>query len=85
MSTTFGINKRKKFILLENDCLPDSEKRENYIEIAFRGNGSGLRWKNELAPLMPDDVPVYPLDNSAQGIYTIGDIRREIEIQNEDK
>ena len=27
---------------------------------------------------LPDDIKVYPLDITAQGIYTIGDIRREI-------
>jgi hypothetical protein len=29
---------------------------------------------------LPSSMKVYPLDNSAQGIYTIGDIIKEMEI-----
>ena len=32
-----------------------------------------------VAQLLPDDLEVIPLDNSAQGIYTIGDIRKAID------
>ena len=38
-----------------------------------------MRFINALAHLLPDDTLVIPLDNTAQGVYTIGDIKREIE------
>jgi hypothetical protein len=46
------------------------------IEVAFRTHY--VRWTNSLAHLLPDDTKVEPLDNSAQGIYTIGDIKKAI-------
>ena len=49
---------------------------ENIVEVAFRSNG--MRFTNELAELLPDDTPVIPLDNTAQGVYTIGDVKKEI-------
>jgi hypothetical protein len=47
------------------------------IKVAFRTHY--VRWINKTAHLLPDETKVEPLDNSAQGIYTIGDIRRAIE------
>ena len=46
------------------------------VEVAFRTHY--VRWLNPIAHLLPDDIKVTPLDNSAQGIYTIGDIRKAI-------
>ena len=66
MSTTFGV----KVHSLYDEC----EFEE--IEVAFRS--SYVRWKDPLAQLLPDDLEVIPLDNSAQGIHTIGDIRKAI-------
>jgi|MGYP003981693953 hypothetical protein len=51
--------------------------KDNVVEVAFRSNG--IRFINELAELLPDDTPVIPLDNTAQGVYTIGDVKKEIE------
>ena len=69
MSTKFGI------------ILPYNEDQEwcdeNEIEIAFR-NSRGIIWLNPVAHLLPDDILVEPLNNSAQGIYTIGDIKEAI-------
>ena len=48
-------------------------------EVAFRSNG--VRWLDPLAQLLPDDTEVIAVDNSPQGIYTIGDIRKKIEEQ----
>ena len=70
MSTTFGVVVPS---LYDKECF---EK----IEVAFRGGS--IRWKHPLAQLLPDDLEVIPLDNSAQGIYTIGDIRKAIKNQN---
>ena len=49
------------------------------IEVAFRTHY--IRWENLLAHLMPDSMEVEPMDNSAQGIYTIGDIKQAIRRQ----
>ena len=46
---------------------------EELIEVAFRSNG--MRFINELGHLLPDDTPVIAMDNSQQGVYTIGDIK----------
>lgn len=46
------------------------------VEVAYRSRT--IHWTNELAPLLPDETPVIPLDNTAQGIETIGDIKKEI-------
>jgi hypothetical protein len=79
MSTIFGIHRENKKIELIDDALPEEywEKSEEFIPVAFRGRKS-LYWKNEVARFLPDDFPVYALDNTAQGIYTIGDVKREI-------
>ena len=65
MSTTFGVE------IKGDDGLGD------VVEVAFRSNG--MRFTNELAHLLPDDTPVIALDNSQQGVYTIGDIKKAIE------
>lgn len=67
MSTTFGV---------KVPSLYDEGEFEE-IEVAFRS--SYVRWEHPLAQLLPDDLKVIPLDNSAQGIYTIGDIRKAID------
>ena len=53
---------------------------ETYLEVAQR-SGIGkdkvsITWLNPLAILLSDDMKVIPLDNSAQGIETIGDLKR---------
>ena len=48
-------------------------------EIAFRSNY--ITWTNPIAHLLDDNIKVIPIDNSAQGIETIGDIRKEINSQ----
>jgi len=76
MSTIFGILKSGNDIILEDDFLPDGYKDEDFEIVAFRGNGGVMSWQNEIAKFLPSSMKVYPLDNSAQGIYTIGDIIR---------
>lgn len=79
MSTLFGILKNGKDIILEDDMLPVEEYEEDdFLIVAYRGNRGAMVWENELAKFLPENMKVYPLDNSAQGIYTIGDIKREI-------
>lgn len=81
MSTTFAIF--QSIPKLNEDGMPDSESLDNikYIEIAFRGNGGYIHWLNNfdiIAGWLHIQTPVYPVDNSAQGIYTIKDLFREI-------
>jgi len=79
MSTTFGIFKSGGHIVLnEDDCIPDRYDLDDFEPIAFRSNG-GMRWLNSLAKHLPPDTRVYPLDNTPQGVYTIGDVIREVE------
>lgn len=79
MSTTFGIViKDGKLLDLppQEDGLFLPEDLENSVEIiviAFRSS-YGFVWKNVLAPFLPLETKIYPLDNTPQGIYTIGDI-----------
>ncbi len=51
--------------------------KDDVVEVAFRSNG--MRFINELAELLPNETEVIPLDNTAQGVYTIGDVKKEIE------
>jgi uncharacterized protein (DUF1499 family) len=53
------------------------EVKDNVVEVAFRSNG--MRFINELAELLPDDTPVIALDNTPQGVHTIGDVKKEME------
>lgn len=79
MSTTFGIPIRKVDIELGNDDGIYDYINESFFEkVWYRGNGGGDRWLNNIAPLLPDNTKVYALDNSHQGIYTIGDIKKEM-------
>jgi len=75
MSTTFGIKvKECPEGYDEDDC-----EEEMYEEIAFRS--SFIRWTNPIAHLLPDELEVEPMDNTAQDIYTIGDIKKAILLQ----
>ena len=64
MSTTFGV------------AIKNNNKIEDVVEVAFRSNG--MRFTNTLAQMLPDETPVIALDNSQQGVHTIGDIKEEI-------
>jgi hypothetical protein len=66
MSTTFGV-----------EIINDDAGIGEVVEVAFRSNG--MRFINPLAHLLPDDTPVIALDNTSQGVYTIGDIKVAIE------
>ena len=62
MSTTFAI-----------------KVEDNEIEVAHRrgiGNGKvAIIWLNELVEILPDSMPVIPIDNTAQGVETLKDLR----------
>ena len=70
MSTTFGIVIKNGELLdlppqEEGLILPQDIKDKDNIEIvnvAFR-SGWGVSWKNPIAPFLPPETKVYPLDN----------------------
>ena len=68
MSTTFAVK------VPSVRGYEDGEEVE--VEVAFRSNG--IRWLHPLAQLLPDDTEVIAIDNSRQGIYTIGDIKNNV-------
>ena len=83
MSTQFGVLKPKYEKLREDidadtECAGSNWGYDLFILVAFRGNGGPFRWEDETASIFANETKVYPLDNSAQGIFTIGDIKKEI-------
>ena len=66
MSTTFGV------------LIPSTGEYEEVARRVGSTDGAVMYFTNQLAELLPDDTKVQPLDNSAQGIYTIGDIKKAI-------
>ena len=81
MSTTFGIPINKRNIEIdEYDTMVrpiDDEEfyHDSFTNVWFRSGGN-CRWLNPLGELLPDGTKVYALDNSQQGVYTIGDIKK---------
>ncbi len=83
MSTTF--------VLIAKENITDSDLLDEYdhltspypenVEIARRSL-SGITWKNGfeiIKDYLPPETPVYPIDNSPQGIYIIKDLINESE------
>lgn len=80
MSTVFAIIKQELLSKTsqEKDFL--DIKNEDCIEIAVRSNNGRISWCNHfhiLLDYLPEDTKVFALDNSAQGIYTISDLKKE--------
>ena len=78
MSTTFGIPQRQvelSRLIDENGDLHDYIDTSFFEKVFFRSMNNS-RWMNSLANRLPDDTLVFPLNNTAQGIYTIGDIKK---------
>lgn len=83
MSTTFGIPIDKRNIdINEYDEIFKhiDDEEEAFTEVWYRSMGN-CRWLNPLGELLPDDTKVYALDNSQQGVYTIGDIKKMMDKQ----
>jgi len=77
MSTTFGIPQRQvelNKLVDEDGELYDYIDHSFFLDVFFRGGYS--RWLNPLSSRLPDYTRIFPLDNTAQGIYTIGDARK---------
>ena len=85
MSTTFGIPQRQvelSRLIDENGDLHDYIDTSFFEKVFFRTMHNS-RWMNSLASRLPDDTLVFPLDNTAQGIYTIGDIKKYLNPEDE--
>jgi len=84
MSTTFGIPIKKMDITIdeyEETFKWVDDEDESFTEVWYRSMGN-CRWLNPLGELLPDDTKVYALDNTQQGVYTIGDIKQMMDKQN---
>ena len=76
MSTTFGIPRQPIDIELgDKDGVFYYINTDIFEKVWFRSTNNS-RWLSSLAKLLPDDTRVYALDNSQQGIFTIGDIKK---------
>jgi len=82
MSTEFAVFNRYVEVDENGNIISEFEDND-YVKVASR-NSYGINFispfdKVEFA--LKDSVPVYPLDNTSQGILTIGDIKKEIKRQ----
>lgn len=81
MSTTFGVLKEyidhHKIVDEDGDLLWYIS--ESAFEPVFFRSMRNSRWLNTLGKYADDTVRVYPLDNTAQGIYTIKDCKNLIQ------
>jgi hypothetical protein len=67
MSTTFGVK------------IPSTGEIEPIARRVGAGDGKvSVYFTNEIAELLPDDTEVVAIDNSSQGIFTIGDIKEKM-------
>jgi hypothetical protein len=82
MSTLFGIPIREVNIELgDENGVFDYISEDFFQDVAVRNNSGKFAWVMALADQLRDDTRVYALDNTQQGIYTIGDIKKQIEKQ----
>ena len=83
MSTIFGVIRKDKEHLYNEVQGIDVITSQDIAIIATRGNIGVFTWSyvtdtQILISHLPDSTKVFPLDNTAQGITTIGDIRAEM-------
>ena len=85
MSTTFGIPQRQVELtrLIDEDGDLHDYIDTSFFEKVFFRSMHNSRWMNSLANRLPDNTLVFPLDNTAQGIYTIGDIKKYLKTEDE--
>ena len=78
MSTTFGILR----LDIDHDKIVDDDGdlleyiSENVFEPVFFTSMNNSRWLTPIGEYIPDYIKVYALDNTQQGIFTIGDIKK---------
>jgi hypothetical protein len=74
--------KREVDIELGDECgIFDYIKEDFFNNVAHRSNSGKIYWNSSLGKYLSDKTKVYALNNSQQGIYTIGDIRNKINNQ----
>lgn len=81
MSTKFGILKENvshNKLVDENGELYGYISTDIFAPVFVRSMGQS-RWLTEFGPYLGDDVKVYALDNSQQGVYTIKDCKELLE------
>jgi hypothetical protein len=76
MSTTFGIPKVPIDIELGDEDGIFYYINPDIFEKVFFRTMYNSRWLNDLAKSLPEETKVYALDNTQQGVYTIGDIKK---------
>jgi len=79
MSTKFGIltiDIEHEKLVDEDGDLYDFINKDIFEPVFFRGATS--RWLTHFGKFLPDGMKVYALDNTQQGIFTIGDIKKFI-------
>ena len=54
-------------------------------DVARRGRGINMVWLDPMAEMLPDDTSVEAVDNTPQGIFTIGDIKDAMYMELEEK
>ena len=82
MSTNFGIPLRQVDIEFGDEGgIFDYINEEFFQNVAHRSNSGKLYWSSSQGQYLSDKTRVYALNNSQQGIYTIGDIRNKINNQ----
>jgi hypothetical protein len=77
MSTKFGVlteNVEHEKLVDKDGNLLDYISHGIFEPVFHRGHHS--RWLNSISPYLSDDTRVYALDNTQQGIFTIGDIKK---------
>lgn len=77
MSTKFGIlteNVEHSLLVDKYGDLHGYISREIFEPVFFRGTNSS-RWLTIFGKFLPDDMRVYALDNTQQGIFTIKDCK----------
>jgi hypothetical protein len=87
MSTTYGLFRKMQIKTDENGHIISEYADEDYLPIARQVSGE-IMWNYQFeafADHLDDTVSVYPVDNDAGGIYTVGDIRKAIRRQKENK
>ncbi len=85
MSTTFGIPQRQvelSKLVDENGDLHDYIDTSFFEKVFFRTMHNS-RWMISLASRLTDNTIVLPLDNTAQGIYTIKDCKEILKRRDE--
>jgi hypothetical protein len=80
MSTTFGILR----IEIEHNKIVDEDGdlleyiSENIFEPVFFRSLNNSRWLTSFGPYLDENIKVYALDNTQQGIYTVKDCKELI-------